>query len=211
MARRWKKEELTYLKRYAKSRTVKELAQRFRTREHIVEEKLEDLGLAAKDSVGPRRLANDPEVKLLEKGVRALHQEKWSEAEKTLQKVIDSTNVASIAQRARRYLAICRQRSGKGKRRKKADAFLEAVYERNRGNLEKAMDICTRGGRRGKDERFAYLAAAIESARGNVDEAAKLLATAIEMNPGNRVHAFHDPDFEVLRSHPEHAALFSTP
>ena len=63
------------------------------------------------------------------------------------------------------------------------DPYLTAVVAKNRGDLEAAMESCNRGGLKGKDARFAYLAAAIEGLRGNQDEAAKLLLKAIEMDP----------------------------
>ena len=59
-----------------------------------------------------------------------------------------------------------------------------------------------------KDERFAYLAASIHAAEGRTDEAAKALSRAIELNPKNRVHAFHDPDFAELRGTRDHRQLF---
>ena len=43
MAKRWKPQEITYLKRYAKSRLVNELAQRFKTKPEEVEAKLKEL------------------------------------------------------------------------------------------------------------------------------------------------------------------------
>ncbi|MDH3253968.1 MAG: hypothetical protein OEM62_03175 [Acidobacteriota bacterium] len=209
MAKRWKPNEITYLKRYAKIRTVAELAKRFRTKPDVVEEKLRELGLSAKDSFGPERLANDPLVKLLEQGVKLLHREKWRDAHKVFVRVAKESDVSSLGQQARRYIAVCADKLKRKKRSKKArDPFLEAVYERNRGNLDAALEICVRGGRRSKDERFAYLAAAIHTVREEFDEAARLLELAIDLNPSNRVHAHHDADFAALRSHPEHSALF---
>jgi tetratricopeptide (TPR) repeat protein len=211
MARNWEPKEISYLKRYAKGRTVSELSKRFGAADDVVEAKLKELALSAKDSVGPARLANDPEVLLLEKGVKLLHSESWSEADKIFKQVAAKTDVASIAEQARRYSAACSERLAKGPREGSIDPFLQAVYERNRGNLDAALEICSRGGRRSKDERFAYLAAAILAVRGELDDSAKYLELAIELNPANRVHAHHDTDFDSLRSHPEHAALFQAP
>jgi tetratricopeptide (TPR) repeat protein len=211
MAKGWKATEITYLKRYAKIRKVSELSKRFGTTDEIVEAKLEELGLSAKDSVGPARLANDPQVLLLEKGVKLLHSEKWREADKIFKQVASKTDVVSIAEQARRYSAVCADKLKKGPRKGVTDPFLQAVYERNRGNLDAALEICTRGGRRSKDERFAYLAAAIHAVREELDESAKFLELAIELNSGNRVHAHHDADFAALRSDPEYSALFQVP
>ena len=59
-----------------------------------------------------------------------------------------------------------------------------------------------------KDERFAYLAASIHAAEGRTEEAAQALSRAIDLNPKNRVHAFHDPDFAELRKDRDHRQLF---
>ena len=209
MGRRWKPTEITYLKGYAKGRTVSELGKRFKARKDTIEAVLEDLGLSAKDSVGPGRLANDPQVLQLEKGIKLLHGEKWKDAEKVFKEVAAKTDVESIGEQARRYAAMCAEKLKKGRQKKATDPFLEAVFERNRGNLEAALDICARGGRRSKDERFAYLAAAIHAVREELDDSARFLA--IELNPANRVHAHHDADFAALRSHPEHSELFKVP
>jgi hypothetical protein len=75
------------------------------------------------------------------------------------------------------------------------------VVAKNRGDYAAVLEVCARGGRRGKDERFAYLAASALALSGDLDEAVKVLQQAIELNPENRVHAFHDPDFRVLRGH----------
>ena len=52
MAKRWKPQEITYLKRYAKVRLLSELTDRFRTSPEEVTEKLKTLQLATKDGHG---------------------------------------------------------------------------------------------------------------------------------------------------------------
>jgi hypothetical protein len=83
------------------------------------------------------------------------------------------------------------------------------VVAKNAGDLDTAIETCNRGGLKGKDSRFTYLAAAVESLRGNREEAAKLLLKAIEMDPSNRVHAFWDPDFADVRKSPDLASIFT--
>ena len=148
----------------------------------------------------------DPGVDGLEKGLRALYAKKYAQAEKHLTQAVAVAAHSDVASRARRYLAVARDRLAE---HAEPDAYLEAVYERNRGNFEAALEICVRGGRTGKDQRFAHLAASIHAASGDLDKAAKLLETAIQLNPRNRVLAFHDADFDALREHPEHARLFA--
>lgn len=149
----------------------------------------------------------DPLVEIFEKGIQAFHDQNWKEAEKQLSKVDEESDQPDLAARARVYLEACRLRTASAGEADE-DAFLEAVMAKNSGDLETAMDLCSRGGRRGKDDRFAYLAASVFALQGNAEEAMSVLETAIELNPENRVHAFHDRDFDTLRGTSEFAQLF---
>lgn len=206
MAKRWNKDETTYLKRYSAKRRVRELAERFDVDAGAVRAKLDELNLEAVDHRAPSS-EPDPGLAALEKGLAALHAKKYAQAQKQFTQAAEDAVQNEVANLARRYRAAATERleADKGD----ADPYLEAVYERNRGNLEAALEICSRGGRQGKDERFAHLAAALHSLNGDIDKAAKLLETAIQLNPRNRVLAYHDPDFAALREAPEHAELFA--
>lgn len=206
MAKRWKKEQITYLKRYSTKRTVDELAKRFRTDGDTVRAKLDELELEAEDYKRVE-LAPDPALEPLEKGLTALYAKRYKQAEKLLAKAAEDAQQPEVGNRARRYLAAARRQTAKKKAA--ADPYLQAVYERNRGRLEKALEICRSGGRQSKDQRFALLAASIHSLEGDLDEAARFLELAIEIDPRNRVHAYHDPDFAALREEPDYAHLFS--
>jgi tetratricopeptide (TPR) repeat protein len=208
MAKRWKQQDATYLKRYAKIRLLSELAERFKTTPEEVEKKLKELLLASKDGRGHVPKRRDPLVKIYERGIKALHQGKWREAVKHLDRVVEESDEPDLVGQARRLARVCREKLGGTPKPKDDDPFLTAVYERNRGNLEEALAICSRGGRQSKDERFAYLAASLHSLMGDWEKAAKFLEQAIELNPKNRIHAFHDADFEDLRADPEYRELF---
>ena len=208
MAKRWKKNEITYLKRYAKVRTINELAERFKTEQEEVERQLKMLGLASKDGHGYVELPADPLLDVYERGLKSLHKGNWRSAAKDFQRVVTESTQPDLVGRARRSLRLCEENLAKGRGKAKTDPFLEAVYERNRGNYEEALEICKRGGRQSKDERFAYLAASIYTLMEDFEKAANLLELAIELNPKNRVHAFHDADFEPLRSHQDYRQLF---
>lgn len=208
MAKRWKKQDETYLKRYSKGKRLEELAERFKTDSETVAAKLQEMALEAKDMIAPMRIENDPLIKDFESGVKALQVGDFKKAKPLLQKVADEADFPHLGQRARRFLVLCEQRLAKVSAGSE-DPFLLAVYERNRGNLEEALEICVKGGRAGKDERFAYLAASLHALRGDQAEAARALEAAIAMNPKNRVHAFHDSDFDELRESPEYASLFA--
>jgi tetratricopeptide (TPR) repeat protein len=150
--------------------------------------------------------AREQAQKTFDKAVDSLHKKKWANARSDFHKVAEAQPGTGLAERSRRYLAVCEDRLAKPA--SKIDSYLVAVMAKNEGDLETAMEVCSRGGAKGRDERFAYLAAALECLQENTDAALEQLAKAIELNSENRVHAYHDPDFSFLRDDPEHAALF---
>lgn len=207
MPKRWKKEEITYLKRYAKQRTLEDLTARYQVEAEAVEAKLNELGLTTADGMGKVDLTDDPVVQRYERGLEAAHTGKWAEARKLLEKVVDESDLPELAQRAEQYLAIAAHRSGKESG--SDDPYLEAVLLHNDGDLDAAEAICTKDGRADKDERFAYLAAAIAAAREDYELAAERLETATELNPRNRIQAAEDLDFEAMRGQADYAELFT--
>ena len=207
MAKRWKKEEITYLRRYAKKRTLLELTERFRIEAEAVENKLAELGLQTVDGMGLVNLAEDPVVQLFEQGVKAVHDEKYGEAKRLLKKVVTQGDMVDLVHRAQQYLALVDRRSGDdGDTR---DPYLRAVIEYNSGDLESAETACKREGRLGKDDRFAYLGAAIAVSREEFDLALERLETAVELNPRNLIQARQDVDFDELREMPEFVERFA--
>ncbi len=212
MARDWTNKEITYLKRYAGSKRIDELAQRLETDAETLEAKLAELGLRAKDSPEETsRLGNEPLLATYEEALQAFHAGKGGkrkEAETLFARIVEECDQPELTERARQYLEICRGEASAQAEPESDDDFLLAVFEKNRGNSQRALEIAKRGGRNGNDERFAYLEASIHALDGRLDEAAQALGRAIEMNGANRVHAFHDPDFTALRKSRDHASLF---
>lgn len=139
----------------------------------------------------------DPGVAPYEQALEAFYGGKYDKAEKLFEQAQTETEQSDLAARARTFGLACRQRIEDAPAAD--DPFLEAVVAKNRGDLDEVMDMCSRGGRRGKDERFAYLAASVAALRGETEDAVTLLRQAIEMNEENRVHAYHDPDFDGVR------------
>lgn len=207
MAKSWKDSEIDYLKRFAKSKTLKQLAQRFGTDADAVTGKLVELDLTTKDGKPETGAAADPILGVYENAVREAYRGKWKQAAALFEKVVAEGDQPEISERARQYLAACRRRLAPDDDGG-VDAYTSAVFAKNRGDYDQALSICKEGGRSKKDERFAFLAASIYSLTEREEEAAEALALAIEMNPKNRVHAFHDPDFAALRGQKEHAHLF---
>ena len=206
MAKRWKKEEITYLKRYAKQRTLEELAARYQVEAEAVEAKLSELGLQTADGMGKIDLATDPHVKAYGKALEAAHAGKWAEARKLLERVVAESDLPEVVERAEQYLSVVRRYAGSAP--SSDDPYLEAVVLHNQGDLDGAEAICKKGNRADTDARFAYLAASIAALRGDFDQAAVRLETAIELNPRNRIQAAEDLDFEDMREQADYADLF---
>lgn len=209
MAKDWNKKETSYLERHAAGKQLDELAQRFEVGPAEVQAQLDKLGLRASDSPSASRLGNEPLLETYQKGLEALYAGKREQAVKLLTTVAEECDQPELAERARQMVRAAVGSSPGGEDGAAQDDMLVAVFEKNRGNYDRALEIAKRGGRGTKDERWAYLVAAIHASGERVDEAAAALATAIELSPENRVHAFHDPDFAALRKSDEHAELFS--
>jgi tetratricopeptide (TPR) repeat protein len=154
----------------------------------------------------------DPALDALTQGLAALQHKDWSKAAQLLEKAVELADRPELRERARQFLAACRQKAqteeGKPAKGADADPYLHALYEKNRGNLREALEICRRGGRDQKDERFAYLVASIHATEGRTEEAAQALGKAVELNSKNRIHAFHDSDFAELRKNRDYRSLF---
>lgn len=205
----WSDQETSYLKRYAASKTLADLAERFDTSEDEVGKRLAALGLTTKDGqpAAAGRGAADPEIGDYEAGLEALGGGKLDAAEKAFRKVLAGTDRADLAARARQHLvAVERRRGGDTS---DADPFTRAVFERNRGDLEAALELAAKHAEDDPDGRFSLLAAGLHSAMGQEKEAAEALRRAAGKDPVNRVRAYHDPDLADLRKKKEHAHLFA--
>ena len=170
-----------------------------------------------KEKPAPKRAAGkgaDPALDKFTQALDAFHKKDWARAAELFEGAVAESDSLELSARARQYLAASRQRideaagsKSKGKAKQEdGDPFLRAVFEKNRGDSVAALELCRQEGRDKKDERFAYLAAAIHASEGRTEEAVEALSRAIELNPKNRVHAFHDPDFADLRR--DHRQLF---
>lgn len=193
MAKRWKQEDVTYLKRYAAQRSLEELAERFNTDEGTVEKKLVDLGLAAQGSERARYV-EDPAVEALKKGVQALQAGKEDQARKALEEALES-HLPEVVGKARSYL---RRLELPSSERQADDPYIRAVYDRNQGDYESVLNAARWGGRWDKEGRFALLAAAALAAQGEFDEARERLNVAFELDPETVSKAKYDPDLAQL-------------
>jgi tetratricopeptide (TPR) repeat protein len=153
----------------------------------------------------------DPALDHFAHGLSALQAKDWKKAVDHLEKAVETADRPDLRDRARQFLNAARQKGGtegKGAKSPEADPFLQAVFEKNRGNLKAALDIAQKGGRDQQDERFAYLVASIHAAENRLDEAVQALARAVELNPKNRIHGFHDADFAELKKNRDQRHIF---
>ncbi len=155
--------------------------------------------------------SSDPGLEAFAAGLAALQGKDWKKAVEHLEKAVELADRPEMRDKARQLLVIPRQKAGEQGGKSKGpevDPFLAAVYEKNRGDLQAALEISRKGGRDQKDDRFAYLVASIHAVEDRIEEAAQALAKAVELNPKNRIHAFHDPDFAELRKNRDYRPLF---
>lgn len=147
----------------------------------------------------------EPAVAELEAGLKALYQGQWAEAQQRLAAVVEQDDLPELVPRARQWLAVARTKIAKPAPDAE-DPYLHALYLKNQGDAPQALELLRKSGKH--DERCLYLAAAIHASLAQTNDAIRKLGEAIEANPANRVHAFHDSDFAELRRHPELAPLF---
>jgi tetratricopeptide (TPR) repeat protein len=162
---------------------------------------------AASSGKGAAAASVDPALAAFEKALSALRDEDWARAAKLFGEVLEQADRSDLEDRARQYLAVCQRHLEKGAPQE-GDPFLRAVFEKNRGDLDAVLALCRENGRDQKDDRFAYLIASVQALQGQTDEAVQSLSRAIELNPKNRVHAYHDSDFSELRRNSQHRHLF---
>lgn len=201
--------EIEYMKRYAGTKSPEELAQRFDTDAETVLAKLQELGLVGGDAP-ENPVLTDPALGTFEKGYKALYGGKYEAAIKHLEKVLEETDQLELVARARQLLDICREQLGDGgDAEDEADAYLQAVMRKNRGDLDGALKIVEKEDGKLSSGRFAYLAGSIHALADRSDEAKEALTRAIELDAKHRVLAYHDPDFAILRENDEHEELFN--
>jgi len=193
LAKRWQKAELAYLKRNAATQSPEDLARRFHTDTATVTAKLDDLGLGEDHA----ETASDPDIARYEAALRLLHDRKWVEAAAAFETLGETTVSRRLRALAQQHLAASRRMIEDEQAVDDADPYLKAVLLKNRGAYDEALALCSSA--TDDNERMAFLAASVQALRGETEPALALLEDAIRLEPKNRVHAFHDPDFNALR------------
>jgi tetratricopeptide (TPR) repeat protein len=144
--------------------------------------------------------------KVYEKAIELFHKRDLDGASRRFEELIlEYGDEKDLADRARVYLNACR--AGKKSRSVAAGApdelFHAAVFEKNRGNVLKALDLLRKmpGGRE-EEGRVHYLAACCHALAGDVDQALTNLRKAIQADHQNRIQARLEADLASLRGVP---------
>src|SRR6266853_28516 len=118
-----------------------------------------------------------------EKAIELFHKRSFDDAGRRFEDFIEKhPDEKEFLDRARMYLAACRN----GKKNRPAspsepeELYHAAVFEKNRGNVEKALELLRKtAGRRDGDGRVHYLTACCHALAGDVEEALVHLKKAI--------------------------------
>lgn len=166
---------------------------------------------APKTAPQPFDPATDPLFLRFGKAVATAQQQNFRDAATMFRKLVeDAHDDPTLEARSREYLALCERRLAAQSAEADEDPYLRAVFAKNRGDFETALNLCRQGERHRQDERMAYLAASILALEGEVAEAAELLAFAVHRNARNRVQAVHDSDFAEVLGRAEFAFVHQT-
>jgi tetratricopeptide (TPR) repeat protein len=139
-----------------------------------------------------------------EKAIELFHKRHFDEAARRFEDLIEKhPDEKEFLDRARMYLGACRTgRRAKGSTgAEPEELYHAAVFEKNRGNVEKALELLRKNpGRRDGDGRVHYLTACCLALQGDVEQALLSLRKAIAADDQNRIQARLEPDLAVLRA-----------
>ena len=220
MAKRWTEAELRFLRDNASKMSPQALADALSVRIDELEKKLEKLGTPAL-AEAPRKAQTLKELsrhtenarKEYDKGVAALQRRKIDEAEKHFLELTQKyAEEKELVDRARVYLAVCeRQKNAAASSLSEPeDFYYAAVLEKNRGNVDEAIEHLKRAARKNGGGKVDFLLACCYAQRGESDSALEHLRRAIDEDQRNRILARHDRDFDPVRHTPEFQELLAS-
>jgi tetratricopeptide (TPR) repeat protein len=221
MAKRWSEAELRFLRDNESKMSVQALADALSVRVEEIEKKLEKVGAAAGGGEEPKKPLTLKELsrhtenarKEYDRGVAALQRKKLDEAERHFADLIQKyPEEKELVDRARVYLAVCeRQRlAARSMLSEPEDFYYAAVLEKNRGNVEEAIEHLKRAARKNGGGKVDFLLACCYAQRGEPGSALEYLKRAIGEDQRNRILARHDRDFDPVRDSPEFQELLAS-
>ena len=142
-------------------------------------------------------------VALYEKGLKALQRKNYDGAATAFRTVLEQfPEERELHDRARLYLNVCERETGpKAKAPKSVDErILAATLALNRRDVDEALSLLRRtASSHPKHDHIQYMLALAHALRDDVEAAAEHLERAIALNPGNRLQAKQEPDFDSIR------------
>ena len=221
MAKRWSEAELRFLRDNESKMSVQALADALSVRVEEIEKKLGKAATAAGAGEEPKKPLTLKELsrhtenarKEYDRGVAALQRRKLDEAEKHFADLIQKyPEEKELVDRARVYLAVCqRQRlAARSTLSEPEDFYYAAVLEKNRGNVEEAIEHLKRAARKNGGGKVDFLLACCYAQRGEPGSALEYLRRAIGEDQRNRILARHARDFDPVRDSPEFQELLAS-
>jgi tetratricopeptide (TPR) repeat protein len=187
-----------------------------------VEKRIRHLKLVAVEAPGSRKTpASLREAvrelsaarKEYEKAIDLFHRKKLDEAAHRFEELIGKhPDEKEFVDRARVYLAACKNGKKKGGTApsEPEELYHTAVFEKNRGNVERALELIRKTtGRKDGDGRIHYLAACCHALAGDPDQALQNLRKAIAADDQNRIQARLETDLSSLRGTPGFTELIA--
>ena len=142
-------------------------------------------------------------VALYEKGLKALQRKNYEGAASAFRQVLERfPEEQELHERARLYLRICERETGPPAKTPKSvdDRILAATLALNRRDVDEALSLLrSMASSHPKHDHLQYMLALAHALRDDVETAAEHLKQAIALNPGNRLQAQQEPDFDAIR------------
>jgi tetratricopeptide (TPR) repeat protein len=210
--RKWTEDDARWLKANFGRMDAQTLSRKLGLSLEDLEKKVRQLKLAAPE---PEKFRKAPASlkeavressaarKEYEKAIELFHKRHFDDAARRFEDLIEKhPDEKEFLDRARMYLAACRN----GRKTKGAamdspeEIYHAAVFEKNRGNVEKALELLKKSaGRKDGDGRTHYLAACCFALQGDVEQALQSLKKAIAADDHNRIQARLEADLSALR------------
>jgi tetratricopeptide (TPR) repeat protein len=138
-----------------------------------------------------------------EKAIELFHRRHFDEAARRFEELIEKhPDEKEFLDRARMYLTACRngKKAKGGSMESPEEIYHAAVFEKNRGNVEKALELLRKNaGKKDGDGRVHYLSACCLALQGDLEQALLSLRKAIAADDHNRIQARLEADLSALR------------
>ena len=142
-------------------------------------------------------------VSRYEKGLKALQRRNYETAATAFRQVLEQfPEEQELHERARLYLNVCeRETDPPAKTPRSVDErILAATLALNRRDVDEALSLLRHtASSHPKHDHIQYMLALAHALRDDVETAAKHLEQAIALNPGNRLQAQQEADFDSIR------------